>query len=464
MKVLISNPANGGCLRGGLTAAAIPLVPCHSAATTQRWTMLTNGSSGKVTVNEGTMCLTGYGDGAANYPVGTWTCALGGIGQQIALTAAGELKLGSGTCIAVRPLGLYAEVCTGSATQKWTVTAWTGVTPTPSSLSPATVASLEGPLPSVASIEARGGVWATYESKFRTWAENHWTADGSNWGSAYFYDRAKIFYVWWARTGNAAYLSRAHALVADFRTRYIEGGGYRPDAHYADMEGIALHYLLTGDERSLLAVGRVADMFYEPGYQDQLGDTTGIGDPRVQARALTSIILARQLKAPSLWGTDWTVAARSTVNQILRTQSADGAYRWWVTCYKNEPWIDGLLNQALIDYYTFVEADPRVATMVRRNVDYLWTNNWIPASRAMTYMDGACTWGPNTGSGPGPAPEANMLVLSGFGFTYRTTGDPKYITQGDQVLTGGVNGSWYNGSKHFNQIHMSSYQYFQYRF
>ena len=30
-----------------------------------------------------------------------------------------------------------------------------------------------------------------------------------------------IYYVWWARTGNATYLSRANAMAVDYRDRYI---------------------------------------------------------------------------------------------------------------------------------------------------------------------------------------------------------------------------------------------------
>ena len=51
------------------------------------------------------------------------------------------------------------------------------------------------------------------DANFRTYAEKHWSREGSA-SAGNYYDRAAIYYVWWARTGNATYLKRAQRQAA----------------------------------------------------------------------------------------------------------------------------------------------------------------------------------------------------------------------------------------------------------
>ncbi len=63
--------------------------------------------------------------------------------------------------------------------------------------------------------------FARHDLRFRSFADRHWVADGPRWETANYYDRARIYYIAWARSGEPAWLQRAHALAVDYRDRYL---------------------------------------------------------------------------------------------------------------------------------------------------------------------------------------------------------------------------------------------------
>jgi hypothetical protein len=217
-------------------------------------------------------------------------------------------------------------------------------------------------VPDVATLRARGGVWSKYESDFATYAEQRWTADGADYTAANYYDRAMIYYVWWARTGNATYLSRANQLALNART-YLESVGYSPQPYLMMIDGVALHALVTGDQRSATTVAKVADALgsYNSYWAIWIGDTTNVDmDSRTQARVLQAVLDARLLGVASPAGNDYAARLRTLETNILGTQAADGAYRWVASCCQHKPFMTGLVNDALIRYYTTFEQDARI--------------------------------------------------------------------------------------------------------
>jgi hypothetical protein len=336
------------------------------------------------------------------------------------------------------------------------------------------VLRLVGPALPPQEAAALGAPFDRYEKDFRTFAERHWRAEGSRWEEANYYDRAKIFYVWWARTGEDTFLKRANETALAYRRDYIEANGFRPSAHWSQMAGLALHCLVTGDPESGEAVGRAADLFSTPTNIATLADLEGEMDNRVQARTLEALLLSWQIGAPSLgipdkqpdgsdWGipggNDWPGLLRKALGRILASQSPDGAYRFQQEqCGHNKPFMVGLLNDALIQYHDQFEADPRILPAVKRSLDYLWDRNWNAKAQAFVYLEGPC--GDNDLA---PAPDLNNLILSGFGWVYRETGDTTYRDRGDAVLAGAVKGAWLAGGKQFNQTYTTSYKYAAFR-
>ncbi len=220
----------------------------------------------------------------------------------------------------------------------------------------------------------------------------------------------------------------------------------------------------TGDAASLRAVGAVADTFTVAYYLDNLGrtDAAAAMDNRVQARVLESFLYAQELSAPSQAqpGRDWGALLHKSLDAILATQSADGAYRFMQPLQQgyNKPFMVGLLNDALIRYYEMFDADPRIPDAIRKSIDYMWANDWVSSAKAFKYIEGTVA-----GEGDAtPAPDLNNLIVNGFGFIYKLTGDATYKDRGDAVFTGGVDNAWLAGSKQFNEEYTSSYKYLAY--
>lgn len=317
-----------------------------------------------------------------------------------------------------------------------------------------------GPALSVNESEALGGPFARFENDFRWYEPTRWRTEGAGWESSNYYDRARIYYIWYARTGDTAYRDKGTAIALDYRRNYLEASNYGPSAHWAQMAGVALHYLVTGDTASRTAVGYVADNFAAPYYVNNLGNTSAEMDSRIQARVLTAFTYAWELRAPSRAGRDWAVLARDALTKILSSQSPDGAYRWQHSgqCGYNKPFEIGLLNDALIEYYRRFEADARILPAVRKAVDHLWTHDWDAASQSFVYLDGPCG-----GDGPFATPDLTNMMVSGFGWVYQMTGDTVYRNRGDQVFAGGVKGAYLAGGKQFNQAYHTSYRYAAFR-
>ncbi len=352
-----------------------------------------------------------------------------------------------------------------------------GAAPRPAQEARELILRLVGPALPVQEAASLGPAFEQYEREFQAFAERHWRSDGAGWEAANYYDRAKIFYVWWARTGNDAFLKRANEIAVDYRRNYIEANGFRPSAHWSQMAGLALHCLVTGDILSGEAVGRVADLFSLPDNIAELADLAGEMDNRIQARTLEALLLAWQIGAPSLgipdkqpdgsdWGipggNDWARLLRLALERILSSQSPEGAYRFkQIQCGYNLPFMVGILNDALIQYHDQFEASPRILAAVKQALDYLWDKNWDPKAQAFVYLEGSCL--DNEDNSTDPAPDLNNLIVSGFGWVYRQTGDKTYRDRGDAVLAGAVKGAWLEGSKQFNQAYTTSYKYAAFR-
>jgi len=316
-------------------------------------------------------------------------------------------------------------------------------------------------VPSVATVSNAGGSWARYESDFVRYADSHWSANAADYFNANYYDRAQIYYVWWARTGNPVYRDRANALALNARA-YMESVSYNPQPYNMMLDGVALHAVVTGDARSAQVVVRTADVLANPAWYwaQQIASTENTDiESRTQARVLGALLDAWYLKVPSPAGYDYAERLRDFLGKILSTQSADGAYRWANQCGGSKPFMTGMLNDALIRYYTVFEADPRIPGAVQRAVDYLWTRQWSASAGGFQYVDNACN-----GDSTGPTADLNGLIVNGFGFVAKQTGDASYYTKGDAVFEGGVAGVWLGGSKQFNQHYTTSYRYLGYRF
>lgn len=441
--------------------------------------------------------------------VGIWTCH-GGENQRWTPTDSRDLRTIRGKCLDVAhpasnlgPIGII-WTCHGGINQKWTARTL-GSTPTqppgtttppPSNPPPSIpvgdlVGALIGSLPSSSAVQALGGVFARYESDFATYDEPQWAACGPKWDCIDYYDRAAIYYARWKRTGNSKYLDRANQVAVNFRTRYVEDSNYGIAHNWAMMDGVALHYLLTGDPASLTAVGKVADSFawLMTGGRDYIGYVADRErmDNRIQAYYLKTLLLAHLLKAPSVGvpemslpgRNDYAALLRSGLDAILATRDPDGQWRG-ARCggagRASHPFTVGLLYDALIRYYTLFEADPRIPQAIKGSGEVMWRDDWVPAGvrypnpynrsetltspGAFKYVGVDC---PDEGPAS-PSSDLNQMIVNGYAFVGKVLGDATFSRRADEIFAGGVNGRGVTaGIKQFNQQYTGSMYYIRAR-
>ena len=103
-----------------------------------------------------------------------------------------------------------------------------------------------------------------YDADFTRWGDPKWAEYSGKLSSGLsatdaavdnYYDRALANYAWWVRTGNPEYWKRATLYVIGYRERYLRPNEYRAQPHNIQIEGLVLHYLLTGDAESRRGVG-----------------------------------------------------------------------------------------------------------------------------------------------------------------------------------------------------------------
>jgi len=316
---------------------------------------------------------------------------------------------------------------------------------------------LVGPTISVAATKPLSATHARFENDFVTYADKQWVASGASWVEDY-YDRALVYYAAWVRSGNLEYWKRATAIVIDYRTQYLEPNTYNSSPHWAQMEGVEKHYLTTGDESSRFAVARVAERLRD-GFQPTLGNIDSWWDGRIQARLLQSYLLAWRLEAQGAGQVNWAAMLDDALTKILNTQQADGSYRFISLCNESLNFMTGMLNDVLITYHAYYKADARIQPSVKKAVDFLWSSQWISTAKSFKYVSNTCA---DVG-GPTAAPDLNNMIINGFAWTYKQTGDVSYRTAADAILTGAVEGAWLDGSKQFNQQYTTAYRYLSYR-
>lgn len=351
-------------------------------------------------------------------------------------------------------------------------------TPPPAPTDPQSIVlSLLGPTKSVADTAALG--FASYDAKFDELMAIIDVGPAETWGDNY-YDRGKLYYARYARTGDPKWLDRANAITLMYRDEYLVPNVFKAAPHWVFVKGLETHYRLTGDPVSQQAA---AGMFAQTLVSHTLPGADGKAElerldmmhmeNRIQARCLHAALSAYRVGAtfvrPDGYGGEyspatWPTRLRDMLNRVLGTQSADGSWQWDYLCGGQLNFMIGILNDVLVEYYRDFEADPRIPVAVAKANDYLWSTQWQAADQAFQYMNVACAPNPqgqNIG-GTGVAGDLNGLFIASFGWLRAQTGDAKWQTRGDEILAGLVRWA-FSGSKQFNQAYAESYRYFGWR-
>jgi hypothetical protein len=303
-------------------------------------------------------------------------------------------------------------------------------------------------------------------SRFAIFYSNVQTGLGEN-----YYDRVLGHIAYWVRTADPKYWAWAWPYLIYYREGDVLKSSTRENWYSADprnhaIEGLELHYLLTGDETSRRAVQTMASHVSSPTGWLGIMDTRP-WDARIKARIILAMFTAWRLEVDNLESRyadrSFAPRVREAVNRTLGYMSADCTWRYANVGYDADGtpsqlnYMTSLILESLAKTHDLFEPDPRIPPAVRCAVDFLWTNEWVAADGAFRYRT----------SDTRGSKDLNMVILHGFGWTYRNTGDPHYRTVGDVIFDFGVRQTWFgngttNGDKQFNQHYRSSYQYLLY--
>ena len=332
--------------------------------------------------------------------------------------------------------------------------------PLPTTADDLVALGIVGPTLTAAKSAAMGSMFATFESRWVQFAETHWNDPSDRYGN--YYDRAYNHYALWARTGDPKWRQRADAIALNYRTTYLEPNNYGSSPHNAQLEGVFLHYWLTGDMQSRKAVVETARIL---GTYSNPNAAYAYQEGRIQGRGLLAVLLACQLRDTSA---DWCAKADQFIENWIALQQADGSFRYRLnTEDPNGPmgqsnFMEGIRADAAIKYYYTRKQDPRVATMVRRMADYMSTQ-WNPTAGTFKYHSVNPT-------ASATLADLNHMIVQMFGFAWKVSGQQQYRAIGDAAFDAGEPGwtaayistgagEFLTGSKQFNEHYYSSFRY-----
>lgn len=188
---------------------------------------------------------------------------------------------------------------------------------------------------------------------------------------SWLYDRPTALYRGYQRTGKASVLRDAYREAALYRSTITGTGsatrigiaGATEDLKYHYTQGLALHYLLTGDDRFREAAEdiatRVHDLWPDPGYAasddfwterhagfallayEWAAAVTDEGGKRAELVRWAQTAVDAYLQVQSLWPSRWTSADERCFPHEAKAHGEDFGY---VGC---SPWMSAILADAL---------------------------------------------------------------------------------------------------------------------
>jgi hypothetical protein len=312
-----------------------------------------------------------------------------------------------------------------------------------------------GPTVTAAASAGVPGV-ARWDAIWRDVSPQHWDWESDQWG-ANFYDRGNSYYAMWVRTGNPLYWYRGTRIVHGYRTGYIEANN-ASSPHWAQPAGLGAHYELTGDERSIAALGTIIwtnEWWVRPEHYHANGEM----ENRMRARMLQTYLVWWQIARTDAERASLAAKLDVLVPATLAAQRADGAYPTPIACGGTLNYMDGMLNDVLIQIHDRYRADPRIVDAVRKSADYLWTQ-FRPDVGGMQYVSNDCL---NVGRRDEIYPVLNNLAVNAFSWSYAKGAGSLYRDRADRLFTEAAQRMHQTNSKEFNQLFNTAYRHLAFR-
>lgn len=267
-------------------------------------------------------------------------------------------------------------------------------------------------------------------------------------GNSWYYDGTRVAYQIAEYTQDETFKTCALYPLGVYRPYVVGNNGSVPGwRNFA--AGFRIDYEERGDETSKEAVVDLINASYGPN------------------GTLTSPLISEGLSREVAYAID-TMLESEKVGQPRHPrlpEYVDFAFghieQWFVTgrYQRMAPFMFALTSEALIRYYEATN-DPRVLPALKTGADWIWEHAWVASDRSFCYEYLPSVAGNNCTAG---APDLNLLIVPVYGWIYAQTGDSTYITKGDQIFSGGVEGAWLAQGKQFSQNYRWSMEYLKWR-
>ncbi|RKY41056.1 MAG: hypothetical protein DRP76_00705 [Candidatus Omnitrophota bacterium] len=291
-----------------------------------------------------------------------------------------------------------------------------------------------------------------------------------------YYSTPHVFYQFYVRTGEEKYFEAARRELVHYRDEelILEGKDrgramVSPNPRYIYVQAMVDDYLLTGDEKSLVVAGYMAQYLknnFAPSKAFFSAHSEHFWTERRQAFPFLGIITYYELTGNK----EYLKIAQQFMQNLYRTQlqwpdrggfihnlySHDPEEGCQPDEYGGSPFMTGLLLEAIIKYHRITNSNIAKDSIFRA-LDWLMKEGLAPDGKSFVYL--TCDKYRDSG-----CPDLNLLIAHAFGYGYKISGFKRrdYLEVGKRIFEYGVNNAYLGNRKHFNQNYRSSGHFLAY--
>ncbi|MDE2028042.1 MAG: hypothetical protein KGJ11_05845, partial [Candidatus Omnitrophica bacterium] len=292
-----------------------------------------------------------------------------------------------------------------------------------------------------------------------------------------YYSSAHVLYQIYARSGELKYFLAARKALIYYRENEIihEGPNRGRDIHhlndrYIYVDAMADDYLLTGDPRSYIIAGYMAEYLknhFPPRRAFFPKSGKYFWTERLVAYPFLGVIAWYELTGDP----DYLKLSGEYMKNLYRTQMewpSRGGYIHNLYYhdptegarpdeYGGSPFMTGLLLEAVIKYHQLTDS-PIAADSIFRALHWLIHEGLANSGDTFKYTTADC-YADSDGT-----PDLNLLIAHAFGYGYKISGykEQQYLDVGIKVFDRGIKDASLNDGKHFNQNYRSSGHFLAY--
>lgn len=265
-----------------------------------------------------------------------------------------------------------------------------------------------------------------------------------------YYDAIAAYYQIMLYTGDPTWRYCAGLALNVYRDKLVLPQNGRIQGYWAFTKGLLVDWQRTHDPLDYTAIEAIVHNAAFASDGTPLEWTASIDSSREVAYAIVNYLNAEAVGEPR----------RARLADMVN-QSLGHIDQWFIarTAPYMRPFMVALTCKALIQYYE-ATLDPRIPPAVKRAIDGVWSQTWLPDQLTFQYTNIVTSTG-----GLDPSPDLNLLIAPVYAWWYLQSGETTYRDKADLIFEGGVrygSPSLYY-AKQFNQSYFWSFYYLRYR-